>query len=141
MEQAINSGERITMPNTNRWVLIKERTFKGSWGVNFALSNPAFLSGGFDQGNPYSGGPPDQVVIEIGYEDPGEFPTLKRCVVNTCTIGPSDDENTVPVPLEGFYATEETDTGIVPSQASFSNPIYDLAGASITTPSGNSGIV
>lgn len=123
--EASNNGTRITLPASRLSVSIEPGTFDGSWAISFALTNPWLLEGLYgapsttDNGDgtythTYSMGEPASFQILEGYDtSTAAERALQGCVPARVTADPSvGEDGVVPCVMEGFYAFEDTDTGV-----------------------------
>lgn len=123
--EATNNGTRITLPASQIAVDIEEGTFAGAFAIAFGLTNPWWAqtiygapntvdNGDGSYTHTYSLGEPDSFQILEGYETSTTAErALKGCVTARMTCDPTVDQGeTVPCVLEGFYATEDVETGV-----------------------------
>jgi len=123
--EAVNNITRITNFASDVAVAMKEAGFDGAWSLSFGLTNPWWLESIYgapsttDNGDgsythSYSLGEPTPFQLFEGYETSTRAErTLQGCVPGRASIGPSvDEDGETRITMEGFYATEDTQTGV-----------------------------
>lgn len=131
--EATNNGQRIYLPHSRTAVDIKEGVFDGSWAVQFDLSDPWWLRACFGAPSTSGSGPtydhvydgtPDPLRWVIGYPDTTTERVLTGCVAARASVQPTVGEAVAQVVLEGFYASEESNSpGSLTTQPT---PDYDV---------------
>lgn len=118
-----NNAVRAFNPNSRDAARIIEQNFEGSWGVEFNLTNPWWLSGLLHNGvsssgtspttHTWSGDIPYSMRLLVGNTHSDEQRYLKGCVISSASISVNTG-GLVSISLDGAYADEDPiDTNMV----------------------------
>ncbi|GGO03488.1 hypothetical protein [Haloarcula pellucida] len=145
--EAVNNITRITNFSKDVAAAMKAGAFEGAWSLSWDLTTPWWLRSIFGTPNTtdngdgshthaysLSSGDPDSFQILEGYETSTTAErALKGCVTGSARIEPSvDDDGGSRVTMEGFYAIEDTSTGVsLTSQDTIDEEVLNYADATL----------
>jgi hypothetical protein len=145
--EATNNIVRITNFSKEVAVALKESNFDGAWSLSFGLTNPWWLEsiygspsttdnadGSYTHDYSLANGDARSFQIFEGYETSTKAEReLQGCVTGRVAIEPSvTEDGETRVTMEGFYATEETNTGVtLTSQDGIDDDVLDYGDAAL----------